>query len=122
MRRSVDPRLADVEVKQVSMSLDQQGRKFPAIGDEERLAGQTLGSAIHHARSSQQALAESLGHAKQNKVSGWVAGNELPVLFVRLVNDPDLRRGLIVALAEIPGDDVKAGLRIDIPIKKSRMA
>lgn len=115
MKSIVRQQLDAVEVKPLGMGLRPSlaGQASP-LTPEER-AGRVLAEIIHNARSTPKAFSLALGHADQSKVSRWMAGIDLPKLFVLLVNDTDYRKGACLGFAEIPGDDIVAETNITIP-------
>ena len=96
--------------------LDPLPRKSPARaalrgeGARKFLADVHLGSVIERAIAlagmTKDQAARAMGYESASSVSRWIA-NEEPVNFSRLWAAPELRSGLVAALAENAGDAVE---------------
>lgn len=88
--------------------------KHLAEADARRFVGRLLADALRHANVLAKDAAARMGYADQSTLSDWMSGQHVPAFFAKFLADERLRRGFIVALAELPGDDVHAKTVIEI--------
>ena len=123
MASSLRDRLDGVPRKPAAMRgetvhLRGEGVRNRIAADEARLAGRLLADAILNAKLTNQQAADRLG-IHPSAPSRWKSGAEIPALVVRWIADPVMRRGLIVALADLPDDDVETEVLIRVGRKVS---
>lgn len=121
MAATVDARLQVGKPKAIGMEAKDLSRKLKAAvcPDAEWLAGRVIDAAIHHARLTDQQAAAELGYADPTIISQWRNGTNLPPALVRLISSAVMRSGLVVAMAELPGDDVNVETVVRVGRKRA---
>lgn len=125
MAPSVDQRLDSLPRKPAEMSLRPTAKplskplRAPLDPQAVLLAARVITDMLRHGNVSPKEASYEMGHADQSQIARWQSGQELPAMFVRIIASPALRRGLVVALAELPGDDIEARVVIEVPQRKA---
>lgn len=74
---------------------------------DARFVGQLLTDAIRHSDLTPQEAAFAMGYADQSALSRWMSGADVPQMLLRWLSLPQLRRGLLIAIARADGNHVR---------------
>jgi hypothetical protein len=113
MGRHVDARLQHIQGKPLAMHGETVRKEF--AGDAERFVAALFDDALRHAKLTPQQVISRLGYAHQSAVTRWTTGTDIPPFLVKFLTDKRLRRAFMVALADVPGDTIRARTVIDVP-------
>lgn len=108
MASTVDARLNGVKGKPLAMKANGSAKNLRGTiaPEAERFVGQLIDAAIYHSRKTPQEVAFEMDYADQTVISRWTNGVDLPVALVRILSSSAMRRGLVLAIAELPDDDI----------------
>jgi hypothetical protein len=76
------------------------------LDGQAKVIGLLIAEALRHAGLTQQEASFRMGYADASKVARWVSGADVSSFLSRFLSVPELRRGFVIALAELRGDDV----------------
>ena len=116
MASSVADRLHGIPRKQLAMR-GETARNFVADTDHRALVGQVIDLTLKHSKLTPKDAAARMGYEDGGaSLSRWIAGAEPPSMW-RLLRVPALRRGLVLALAELE-DGAAVSAVITIPLTR----
>jgi hypothetical protein len=118
MARSVDPRLDAIQGKPLAMRGESTVKK---LDDAARFVGSLFGNAVRHADLTKEEAGGLIGYGDGSYLARWISGVEVPIFLARFLANPQLRRGFVIALAEVKGDAVRVStvVEIDHPEKEA---
>lgn len=123
MADSLRTRLGEVKAKGSSARFAADALKGEdtrnILSDEKRHAGRVFERAVNRAGLTSSQAAERICNGHTGGVSRVTSGLDIPPVIARWIADPDLRLGLIEALAELPGDGVHVKHVIECEAKAS---
>lgn len=77
------------------------------LDEAAKTIGNVFAVALRHAGLTQQEASYRMGYADASKLARWISGDEVASIVTRFLSVPELRRGFLIALAELKGTNVQ---------------
>lgn len=103
MASQLDLRLNGIKGRAIAMKAK---ASVNDLDEQAKAIGALIAAALRHAGITQQEASFRMGYADASKVARWISGADVSSFVTRFLSIPELRRGFIIALAELKADGV----------------